>query len=85
MNAADVARLGLVDGDEITVVNHHGALAGSVVIADIAPGSLQVHWPEGNILVDPDLRSLRAEIPAYKETVGRVEPGRRVEPNRVRV
>jgi len=85
MNAADVARLGLVDGDEITVVNHHGALAGSVVIADIAPGSLQVHWPEGNILVDPDLRSARAEIPAYKETVGRVEPGRRVDPDRVRV
>jgi molybdopterin-dependent oxidoreductase alpha subunit len=85
MNVADVARLGLDDGDEITVVNDHGTLAGSVVIADIAPGSLQVHWPEGNILVDPDLRSARAEIPAYKETVGRVEPGRRVEPNRVRV
>ncbi|HSK07221.1 MAG TPA: FdhF/YdeP family oxidoreductase [Acidimicrobiia bacterium] len=85
MNAADVARLGLAEGDEITVVNDHGALAGSVVVADIAPGSLQVHWPEGNILVDPDLRSARAEIPAYKETVGRVEPGRRIDPDRVRV
>jgi molybdopterin-dependent oxidoreductase alpha subunit len=85
MNAADVSRLGLEEGDEITVVNEHGALAGLVAIADVAPGSLQVHWPEGNILVDPGLRSPRAGIPAYKETVGRVEQGRHVDPDRVRV
>jgi anaerobic selenocysteine-containing dehydrogenase len=85
MNAADISRLGLEEGDEITVVSEHGALGGLVAIADVAPGSLQVHWPEGNILVDPGLRSPRAEIPAYKETVGRVEPGRRADPDRVRV
>jgi anaerobic selenocysteine-containing dehydrogenase len=85
MNAADVEGLGLEEGDEITVVNDHGALAGLVVIADIAPGSLQVHWPEGNILVDPGLRSPRAQIPAYKETMGRVEPGRHADTDRVRV
>jgi anaerobic selenocysteine-containing dehydrogenase len=85
MNAADVSRLGLEEGDEITVVSEHGALGGLVAIADVAPGSLQVHWPEGNILVDPGLRSPRAEIPAYKETVGRVEPGRHADPDRVRV
>jgi molybdopterin-dependent oxidoreductase alpha subunit len=85
MNVADVERLGLAEGDQITVVNDHGALAGSVVVADIALGSLQVHWPEGNTLVDPGLRSPRAGIPAYKETVGRVEPGRRADPDRVRV
>ncbi|MGH8916136.1 MAG: FdhF/YdeP family oxidoreductase, partial [Acidimicrobiia bacterium] len=85
MNAGDARRLELGEGDEITVVNDHGALVGSVVIADIASGSLQVHWPEGNVLVDPRLRSPRARIPAYKETLGRVEPGRQADVDRVRV
>lgn len=74
MSAIDAERLQLMEGDEITVLNEHGSMDGRLVFADIAPGSLQVHWPEGNVLVDPGLRSPRAEIPAFKEVVGRVEP-----------
>ncbi len=75
VNAADATRLGLADGDPVTVVNDHGALAGHVAVADLAPGSLQVHWPEGNVLIDPHARSSRAHIPAYKEAVARLVPG----------
>lgn len=72
MSAADAARLGLEAGEAVTVVNQHGSLPGRIVVADISAGSLQVHWPEGNVLVDPAARSERARIPAYKEARGRV-------------
>jgi hypothetical protein len=47
---------------------------GEVLIADIAAGTIEVHWPEGNVLADPQARSPLAKIPAYKEFWASVEP-----------
>ena len=59
ISRADLSRLGLADGAAVTLRSPHGALRGRLRAADIRPGNLEVHWPEGNVLlaadrVDPD-------------------------------
>ena len=51
MNADDAARLHLRTGDPIALVNDLGRYEGRVFLAPIAPGNLQVHWPEGNVII----------------------------------
>jgi molybdopterin-dependent oxidoreductase alpha subunit len=66
-SAEDATRLGLVVGDAVALENDFGTYHGIVVLAPVRPGTLEVHWPEGNVLVDPQARSPLATIPAYKE------------------
>jgi anaerobic selenocysteine-containing dehydrogenase len=67
MCAEDAKRLRLSPNQRIQLSNAFGSLDGRVFIAPVKPGSLQVHWPEGNVLLDPKARSKGAKIPAYKE------------------
>ncbi len=69
MSPSDAARLGLVDDQPIALKSQHGSFAGRVMIAPVAIGSLQVHWPEGNHLLDPRRRSRRSGIPDYNAVV----------------
>jgi anaerobic selenocysteine-containing dehydrogenase len=66
-SAEDATRLGLGAGDAVELENDFGTYHGIVVLAPVRPGTLEVHWPEGNVLVDPKARSPLATIPAYKE------------------
>lgn len=74
ISLADLQKLGLHPGQRIWLQNQFGTLAGQVFVADLRPGSLQVHWPEGNVLVDPAQRSKKAKIPAYKEVYVYIHP-----------
>jgi molybdopterin-dependent oxidoreductase alpha subunit len=67
MHPGDLRRLGLREGDPVELVNEHGVLRARVRTAAVAPGTVQVHWPEGNVLVDPARRSPLAKIPGYKD------------------
>ena len=69
MSDADAKRLGISQGDAVTLRSPIGSMKCRVVIAPIAPGNLQVHWPEGNSLIDPSKRSPEAGIPDYNATV----------------
>jgi anaerobic selenocysteine-containing dehydrogenase len=51
MADADAVRLGLENGERIALVNGRGRYEGRVFLADIAPGNLQVMWPEGNSII----------------------------------
>jgi anaerobic selenocysteine-containing dehydrogenase len=76
MSAEDAKRLGLGAGDAVALENDFGIYHGIVVLALVTPGTLEIHWPEGNVLVDPKARSPLATIPAYKEisaTLGRIK------------
>ncbi|GAA2417559.1 FdhF/YdeP family oxidoreductase [Actinomadura vinacea] len=66
MNPADADREGLADGDPVVLSNPAGEMRGRVLRAPIAPGNLQVHWPEGEVLLDRTRRSPQAGIPDYK-------------------
>lgn len=65
MSAHDVRRLGLQEGDPVVLHNAQGAYRGRVFTAPVRPGNVQVHWPEGNVLIDHRGRSQAAGIPAY--------------------
>jgi molybdopterin-dependent oxidoreductase alpha subunit len=67
MSPSDREKLGLKPGQRIWLHNRFGTFAGRVFEAPVRPGSLQVHWPEGNVLLSPKERSSKAKIPAYKE------------------
>ncbi|MEH2450739.1 FdhF/YdeP family oxidoreductase [Nostoc sp.] len=68
MNAADAAQLGLKDSDRVILKNDLGKLFCQVYIAPIQSGNLQVHWPEGNVLLDRSKRSLEG-VPDYNAIV----------------
>ncbi|MEZ5155924.1 MAG: FdhF/YdeP family oxidoreductase [Solirubrobacterales bacterium] len=68
MADADAERLGLADGDEVVLRSPHGELRCFVLTAPLAPGNLQVHWPEGNVLIG-DRRSPQADVPDYNARV----------------
>ncbi|MEI1373245.1 FdhF/YdeP family oxidoreductase [Nostoc sp. UHCC 0926] len=68
MNAADAAQVGLKDSDRVILKNDLGELFCQVYIAPIQSGNLQVHWPEGNVLLDKSKRS-REGVPDYNAIV----------------
>ncbi|MBD2435486.1 FdhF/YdeP family oxidoreductase [Nostoc sp. FACHB-110] len=68
INAVDAAELNLKDGERVILKNQLGELVGKVYIAPIQRGNLQVHWPEGNVLLDKSKRSLEG-VPDYNAVV----------------
>jgi len=68
MSQVDAEQLGLKDGDAVILKNELGELKGRVYLAPIKPGNLQVHWPEGNVLLDKNKRSLEG-VPDYNALV----------------
>jgi len=64
----DAERLGIRSGDRVILRSDLGEMAALAAIAPIAPGNLQVHWPEGNVLIG-ERRSPEAEIPDYNARV----------------
>jgi len=51
MSPDDAARLHLCGGDRVALVSEAGRFEGCIFLAPIARGNLQVHWPEGNVLI----------------------------------
>ena len=68
MSKEDAERLGLRDGDAITLRNDHGEFAGRLKIDRIKPGCLQAHWPEVNRII-PAGRLDSSGIPDYNTVV----------------
>jgi molybdopterin-dependent oxidoreductase alpha subunit len=73
MSPDDAARLGLHPGEPVAVESAHGTLAARVHLAAIAPGNVQVHWPEGNVLLARDGADRPSGVPDYTAAV-RVRP-----------
>jgi molybdopterin-dependent oxidoreductase alpha subunit len=65
ISADDAARLGVTDGAAIELRSPHGAFAGRVHIAPMRPGNLEVHWPEGNVLLSGTRRDPASLEPDY--------------------
>jgi molybdopterin-dependent oxidoreductase alpha subunit len=58
ISAEDLGRLGVDEGTRVCLRSEFGAFSGRLRTASIKSGNLQVHWPEGNVLlgtsVDPE-------------------------------
>jgi anaerobic selenocysteine-containing dehydrogenase len=69
INAEDAADLHLTNRDRIALVNNLGRLEGRVFFAPIARGNLQVHWPEGNVIIPRGVVDSLGGVPDYNTRV----------------
>lgn len=67
----DAGLIGLADGDPVTLTSDAGTFAGRAKLVRLPSRSLQVHWPEGNVLLaaGPSLREPQSKIPDYNAVV----------------
>jgi hypothetical protein len=58
-----------MQGDRVELVSSLGRYPARVFLAPIAPGNLQIHWPEGNHLLPRDAREPSSNTPDYNTRV----------------
>ena len=76
MNGEDAGERHLKQGDRIALLNDLGRYEGRVFLADIAPGNLQVMWPEGNVIIRRGVVDKGGGVPDYNALV-RIEKAAR--------
>ncbi|TMA12540.1 MAG: FdhF/YdeP family oxidoreductase [Deltaproteobacteria bacterium] len=64
----DAERLGLSDGEHVTVRSKVGEMNGTIQIAPVKAGTLQAYWPEANVLIPSRTDPLSGE-PDYNAEV----------------
>jgi predicted molibdopterin-dependent oxidoreductase YjgC len=69
INPDDAAERHLRAGDAVTLANDHGRFVGRAFPAPIARGNLQVHWPEGNVLIGRGVLDATGGVPDYNARV----------------
>jgi molybdopterin-dependent oxidoreductase alpha subunit len=75
VDPSDAAALGLAAGDRVRLRSATGSFEGSVTLARLPARTLQVHWPEGNVLIAGGAaqREPMSKVPDYNAVVT-VEP-----------
>jgi anaerobic selenocysteine-containing dehydrogenase len=75
IDEADAIALGVAAGDRVRLRSETGTFDGTVTPARLPARTLQVHWPEGNVLIagGPDRREPASKVPDYNAVVT-VEP-----------
>jgi anaerobic selenocysteine-containing dehydrogenase len=69
MSEQDAGRLGLKSGDPVIVRSSVGEMRGRCRVAPIAQGNVQVHWPEGNPLIERGVFDSECGIPDFNTEV----------------
>jgi anaerobic selenocysteine-containing dehydrogenase len=75
MARVDAERLGVREGDRVSVQTATGSLPAVVALVDIRPGNLAMYYPEANALV-PRRVDEASGTPAFKSVAARVLPVR---------
>jgi molybdopterin-dependent oxidoreductase alpha subunit len=65
----DLARAGLAAGDRVALRSAHGRYEGRLRVAPIKDANLEVHWPEGNVLLAGTGRDPESLEPDYNAVV----------------
>ena len=71
----EAASMGLADGDAVVLRSDFGSMAGHLKTVRLPRRTLQVHWPEGNVLLPtgPDHREPGSQVPDYN-VLARIDP-----------
>ena len=69
MNEHDAAALNLGEGERVVLSGPAGKYARMVFMSQVAPGNLQVHRPQGSVLINGHRRSAEPKIPDYNAVV----------------
>ena len=75
INQADARELELRDGEAIVLRNAIGEFRGRARIGPVKPRTLQIHWPEGQVLIDRRARSPQGGVPDFNAAVVVEKPG----------
>jgi molybdopterin-dependent oxidoreductase alpha subunit len=65
----DAKALNVAEGDLVLLRSDIGSMKARVKIVALASRSIQVHWPEGNVLIDAGLNEDASRIPDYNAVV----------------
>ena len=65
MNPDDAAKLHLVQDDRVILKNDVGSFRGRIFLAPMARGNLQIHWPEGNVIIRHGVTDPAGGVPDY--------------------
>ncbi|MDQ3107848.1 MAG: molybdopterin-dependent oxidoreductase [Actinomycetota bacterium] len=84
MDEADARALGLAAGDPVTITSATGTYEANVKLTRLPARTLQVHWPEGNVLLPhgPNHREPHSQVPDYNTTATVSRSGRVRKPRR---
>ncbi|MFZ6004189.1 MAG: FdhF/YdeP family oxidoreductase [Actinomycetota bacterium] len=71
IDEADAVALGATEGSRVRLTSATGSMEGRLKVVRLAPRSLQVHWPEGNVLIGGAAgdREPRSRVPDYNALV----------------
>src|SRR5699024_681711 len=69
MNELDAAELGVAEGAPIVVYNQYGMYKGQAKFVNIKAGNIELHWPEGNVVIPQGVYEEFAGIPEYTTLV----------------
>jgi molybdopterin-dependent oxidoreductase alpha subunit len=69
MNQDDAAEMNIRQHDRIVLKNDVGQFNGIVFLAPLARGNLQIHWPEGNVLIRRGVTDAAGGVPDYNARV----------------
>lgn len=69
INRDEAENLAIGDGDAIVAYNRYGIFHGRAKLEDIAPGNIELYWPEGNVLLPKGVYEPHAGIPEYNAAV----------------
>jgi molybdopterin-dependent oxidoreductase alpha subunit len=71
IDEADARALGAVDGSPVRLHSDTGSFDGHLKVVRLPARSLQVHWPEGNVLIPggASQREPRSKVPDYNAVV----------------
>ena len=65
----DIDRLALADGMKVVLRGDAGSYVGHLKASPIMPGNLEVHWPEGNVLLSAAAIDHASMEPDYNAVV----------------
>ncbi|HEX4866881.1 MAG TPA: FdhF/YdeP family oxidoreductase [Acidimicrobiales bacterium] len=71
IDEADAATLGAEEGDRVRLTSEAGSFEGRLKVVRLPARTLQVHWPEGNVLISgaPSDREPASKVPDYNAVV----------------
>jgi predicted molibdopterin-dependent oxidoreductase YjgC len=71
IDEAEAATLGLGEGARVRLTSEHGSMEGALKVVRLPAQTLQVHWPEGNVLLGagPEHREPHSKVPDYNALV----------------
>jgi anaerobic selenocysteine-containing dehydrogenase len=69
ISGQDADRLGLASGERVRLRSPTGSLVARIRLDRIKPGNLEVHWPEGNVLLSAEEIDIVSREPDYNARV----------------